>query len=151
MSHGNTKHGYCTRSGGMTRVYRIWAGMISRCETPSSSAYKNYGARGIKVCERWHVFENFLSDMGEPTPDQSIDRIDVNGDYCPENCRWETKKNQQRNTTRNVMLTMNGKTQCIADWAIEYGMKFTTLYMRITRSGMSIDEAVSKPIGRWSK
>lgn len=129
-----------------------WFGYVSpSVSTVKVGAYKNYGARGIKVCERWHAFENFLSDMGEPTPDQSIDRIDVNGDYCPENCRWETKKNQQRNTTRNVMLTMNGKTQCIADWATEYGMKFTTLYMRITRSGMSIDEAVSKPIGRWSK
>lgn len=110
-----------------------WFGYVSpSVSTVKVGAYKNYGARGI---------------MGEPTPDQSIDRIDVNGDYCPENCRWETKKNQQRNTTRNVMLTMNGKTQCIADWAT----KFTTLYMRITRSGMSIDEAVSKPIGRWSK
>lgn len=147
---GLMKHGHSTRIHGMTRVYRIWAGMISRCETPSSSAYKNYGARGIKVCERWHLFENFLADMGEPGSDQSIDRIDVNGDYCPENCRWETKKTQQRNTTRNVMIEYNGVTKCITDWAPEFGLKASTLYMRIRR-GMSFDDAVKKKVGRWAK
>ncbi len=150
MSRGNKTHGHCIRAVGMTRVYRIWAGMISRCETPSSSSYKNYGARGIKVCERWHWFENFLADMGEPGPSQSIDRIDVNGEYCPENCKWETKKNQQRNTTRNVWIEHNGVTKCITDWAPEFGLKPSTLCMRIYR-GMSFEDAVKKGVGRWAK
>lgn len=102
------------------------------------------------MCDRWHKFENFLSDMGEPSHDQSIDRIDVNGDYCHENCRWETKRNQQRNTTRNVMIEHNGVTKCITDWAAEFGLKASTLYMRIYR-GMSFSDAIKKGVGRWEK
>ena len=81
-----------------TSEYFAWRNMMVRCYKPWSHNYKYYGARGIKVCERWHKFENFYIDMGDkPSPDLSLERVDVNGDYCPENCKWATMKEQQNN------------------------------------------------------
>lgn len=96
LKHGNRRQ----RGGGTTsREYEAWCSMIGRCETESNTSYDNYGARGVKVCERWRSsFENFLADMGErPSPKHSIDRINVNGDYEPLNCRWVTREEQMRN------------------------------------------------------
>ena len=82
-----------------TNEYTIWGGMLDRCRRVNSKAYKNYGARGISVCQRWLSFENFYSDMGSrPTPLHSVDRVDNDGDYCPENCRWATAQTQARNS-----------------------------------------------------
>jgi hypothetical protein len=86
-----------------TKIYRIWAGMVARCTIPTASGYRHYGGRGIKVCDRWlHSFENFFADMGEFKEGMSLDRIDVNGDYAPENCRWIPKSAQGWNTRRSV-------------------------------------------------
>src|SRR5689334_18118340 len=94
-----------------TRVYRIWCWMLGRCNDPKS----RYAKRGIRVCERWRVFESFLQDMGEPpTSNHSIDRIDNNGNYEPGNCRWATRREQARNTSTNTFLTHNGETLTIA-------------------------------------
>lgn len=91
-THGHTKKGQSTE-------YKAWSNMISRCTNSNTTYYDNYGGRGISVCDRWLSFENFLSDMGlKPSPKHSIDRIDVNGNYEPSNCRWATMNQQARNT-----------------------------------------------------
>lgn len=93
------KHGHAKRShkNKGTRTYYSWLSMRNRCINKNLKAFKNYGGRGIKVCKRWDKFENFLKDMGECPEDLTLDRIDVNGDYKPSNCRWTTVANQSRN------------------------------------------------------
>ena len=99
--------------------------MKSRCNNPNNNQYSDYGGRGIRVCERWSTFENFLADMGErPTPKHSIDRIDVNGDYCPENCRWATKEEQNNNKRNCILVTYNGKTQNFKQWCKELNLPY---------------------------
>lgn len=94
MSKIKTKHGM-----EKSKTYRVWAAMKKRCKNPNSKWFHRYGGRGIKVCERWHRFENFLSDMGEQPKGLDLDRIDNNGGYSPENCRWTTRKINVRNST----------------------------------------------------
>lgn len=116
------------------KIYHIWRGMINRCYNPTSESYCIYGKRGIEVCERWrgeHGLVNFLADMGEPTTEQSIDRIDVNGNYEPSNCRWATMKEQANNKRNNKYITCNGLTKTVAQWADETGIKAATLHYRL--------------------
>lgn len=133
-THGMTK----------TRVYKAWLGMRARCGNPRQTAYSYYGGRGIKVCERWSVFENFLADMGEPGVGLTLDRIDSNGNYEPSNCRWATKAEQTRNQRKSVRLTMNGKTLTQTEWAREVGIHSKTISMRL-RAGFSDEEALTAP------
>jgi hypothetical protein len=91
-----TKHGHA-KPGNRTRAYQCWDGMRQRCSNPNCPAYPNYGGRGIRVCDDWEIFENFFADMGHPPRGRSLDRIDVNGNYEPSNCRWATILEQARN------------------------------------------------------
>lgn len=99
-----TKHG-CNSFGIRTKEYSTWRGIKNRCLNANDLVYKHYGGRGIKVCDRWlESFENFLEDMEQaPSPEHTIERIDVNGDYCPENCKWLERKYQQRNTRQTKL------------------------------------------------
>ncbi|MCK0507933.1 hypothetical protein [Aromatoleum anaerobium] len=107
-----TRHGH-SAGGKVSGTYVSWTQMIQRCKTETNPQYPLYGGRGITVCESWMSFDNFLSDMGERPERMTIDRIDTNGDYEPNNCRWATQKEQQNNRRNNRLLTAYGKTQTL--------------------------------------
>lgn len=132
--------------GGYTPEYSTWNGMITRCINPKAISYKYYGARGITVCERWRRFENFFADMGKrPSSEHSLERIDNNKGYSPENCKWATEAEQHRNFRTNRMLTFNGKSMCLVDWAKHLGMPKGRLNDRINKLGWSIEQAFTTP------
>jgi hypothetical protein len=114
----------------------VWRQMLKRCHNPRDKYWHRYGGRGITVCERWLVFENFFADVGpRPTESYSIDRIDNDGNYEPGNVRWATSSEQARNSCTTVNVTMNGKTKCILEWSQELGIKASTLYARFAKYG----------------
>ncbi len=123
--------------------------MLQRCYNPKHDAYPDYGGRGIAVCTRWlgkDGLANFYADMG-PRPDgHKIDRIDNDGPYSPENCRWATEAQQQRNTSRNVNITWDGRTMCAKDWAKEKGMSYQTFLYRVEVWGVEL--AMTEPVRR---
>ena len=133
----NTKH-----SLRHTRIYRIWLLMKNRCLNSKYYLFKNYGGRGITVCNEWkNDFVKFYDwSMNNGYNDTlTIDRIDVNGNYEPSNCRWATKLQQQRNTTRLRKITYKNETHCISEWAEILGLEYNTLYYRFRRNNYSED------------
>lgn len=123
-------------------THSSWRSMKLRCNNKNQKAFRIYGGRGIKICERWDKFENFLCDMGErPSSHHYIDRIDNNGNYCAENCRWATRIQQARNKRNNLVLVVNGRKKTVADWADEIGVKAKTIKARLRR-GDSPQEAI---------
>jgi len=157
LKSGNTKSCGCVRKEtfnnlkhGMakTRFYTIWNGIKKRCNNPKYIEYKIYGGRGIKVCKSWNKFENFRDDMLESYLEHqknndytSIDRINNNGNYCKENCRWATMKEQNNNQRTNRLITYKGKTQNIKQWADELEINYNTLFWRI--NNWSIQKALN--------
>jgi len=114
-----------------TNTYRVWVNMKGRCSNKNIQCYKNYGGRGIKVCDRWMKFENFLEDMGEKPNNLSLDRINVNGDYEVNNCRWATNKEQSRNMRNNSYVTYKGKRFLVIELAETIGITPYTLRKRL--------------------
>ena len=135
--------------GGKTRLNNIYSGMKARCYNSNLWNYKYYGLIGIKVCEEWknnyQAFKEWAINNGYKD-NLSIDRIDVNGDYSPDNCRWATDKEQKNNTRRNHYITYNGKTQSMKQWAEELNISYTVLRARLNRSKWSVEKAFTKPI-----
>lgn len=138
-SKGNTKHG-----DRYTRLYGIWRGIKERCNTPSCSTYKNYGGRGIKVCDEWLdylSFKNWALENGYKE-NLTIDRIDVNGDYEPSNCRWVDYFVQANNTRWNHFLTYNNETLTITQWSRKQKISVSTIYRRLNK-GLDICEVLA--------
>jgi len=143
------KHGHC-KNNGMSSVYGIWASMIQRCKNKNNNQYNYYGGRGIKVCQRWLKFENFLKDMGEKPKEKSLDRINNNGNYCKKNCRWATIEQQVSNKRNNKLFTFHNRTQCVSFWAREYGIHLQTFWRRI-KLNWSIEKILNTPIREIKK
>ncbi len=126
----STKHGHATN--GISPTYHTWAGMKARCNNPKHSSYSTYGKKGISVCKEWDNFSKFITDMGVKPIGKSLDRIDYNGNYCKENCRWATYKEQSRNKSNNHFFTINGETKTVAEWAEINGISYSSMFERIT-------------------
>jgi hypothetical protein len=125
-----------------TREYKVWCAMRDRCTNPRATHYADYGGRGITVCERWmHSVENFIADMGLCPDGLTLDRIDVNGNYEPGNCRWATTTEQARNRRDSIRVEYCGKTMHLADVAEATGVPYKRLLYRVKR-GMAADDAV---------
>jgi hypothetical protein len=143
----NYKHGLATAP-----EHQIWTQMKVRCNNPKNKGYKNYGGRGIKVCERWQKsFADFISDMGQrPSPNHSIERIDNDGDYEPQNCKWATYTEQANNTRNNHFLTFNGETLTINQWARKLGIDRRVLTSRLIR-GWSVERVLGEKLHKIRK
>ena len=128
-----------------TPMHTIWSSMIGRCQNPRSRSYAHYGARGITVCPRWELYENFLADMGERPPGTSLDRIDNNGGYEPENCRWATKSEQQRNKGNNRVLVVSGYRMTLTEASERFGVKVATIWKRL-EAGWPDERAALAPL-----
>jgi hypothetical protein len=127
--------------------YKAWSAMKRRCNNSNQTGYERYGARGIVYASRWENFEKFFEDMGpKPDPKMELDRINNDGNYCKENCRWATRREQTRNrggkrATR--LYTFEGKTMCIADWAKEVGISSQSMQKRLNNK-WPLEKAFSK-------
>jgi hypothetical protein len=143
----NYKHGMAG-----TRFHRIWKQMRGRCFTKTNRAYNSYGGRGINICDKWLEFDGFKEDMYEDyllhlsdfgKVQTSIDRIDVNGGYCKENCRWATVREQNLNTTRTKRYEYAGKNLTVTEWAEELGINYRIIYARLKHGKMPLDKVFS--------
>lgn len=143
-SDAHTTHG---ESRVVTTEYASWCHMRSRCFNPRDPNFAGYGGRGISICERWQSFECFLTDMGRrPSSDYTVDRRDVNGNYEPDNCRWLTRAEQNRNRRDNVNLTFNGVTKCLEEWSREIGRTSDCIAWRLRR-GWPIERVLNPGYG----
>lgn len=134
-----------------TSTYACWQNMRARCTDLSRESFRNYGARGIKVCERWESFDDFFADMGEMPRGHSLERTNNSGNYEPGNCVWATRKTQNRNTRRTLLVSFEGSTKSLAEWADEMGCKYMTLYNRIKVYEWTLEESLGTPIGTRRK
>jgi hypothetical protein len=140
-----TKHG-----GSYTPEYGVWTAMLSRCSSPNDRAYKNYGGRGITVCDRWRLFANFINDVGyRPSNKHTIERTDNNGNYTPDNVVWATRLEQGLNRRNNRRLSANGMTMTIREWTDFLGAPKHSISKRLSR-GWSTERALFAPrTDRW--
>lgn len=127
-------------------LFRVWKAMMDRCYNPKDKRFKHYNGRSITVCQKWHSPKAFISDMFPSyKPGLQIERLNNNKGYCFENCSWVTYTQQQRNKTNNVLLTYNGETKCIGEWAEITGLTYGTLWDRIKVQGWPTERALTTP------
>lgn len=137
-----------------TKEYQVWKRMKARCYSPCNKNMGNYQKNNIVVCDRWkNNFDNFLEDMGHiPNKDYSLERINNKKDYEPSNCKWIHKSEQSKNRSSVKIFFHDGEYKILKDWARHFGIKYTTLYHRIYRNGLSFEEAIQKdPYNRMIK
>lgn len=142
--------------GGLTTQhpseYRSWEKMHDRVRDKKHHRYKNYGGRGIKICRPWYKFKNFLADMGpKPHPSYTIERIDVHGDYEPSNCRWATRAEQYRNTTRSVMVEWKGERIWLKDLCSRFNIPRRIVYGRFKQMGWPLERALLTPVKKYKQ
>lgn len=154
LREGHTRSCGCLsrKSNGMsgTRIYNVWCGMIGRCYVESNSIYDYYGGRGIQVCDEWRDFNKFYLwavDHGwsEDSYDLSLDRVDPDGDYCPENCRWVDKLTQANNKRNTSYITVRGETRSVSEWARYVGISYRTIRSRLVY-GWNEEDAIFTPV-----
>jgi len=143
----NTRRHGATAGGKATTEYHAWLSMVKRCTCPKNKSYRNYGGRGIKVCERWSDFVNFLADMGKKPDGLTLERIDNNKGYSPENCKWATLKEQARNRRITTFMTHDGVTRSRPEWAEIMGITNSTIRSRMEK-GWSVHRALTEPVQR---
>lgn len=147
VSGNNKTHGMSN-----SKFYHIWSGMKARCYNQNAGQYKDYGGRGIKMCDEWRnnfmAFYRWAITHGY-SDGLSIDRIDVNKDYSPENCRWATDYVQSNNRRNNIVLEYNGESHTMSQWAEKLGIAKQTLKDRIRRYGWSVERALTEPVRHW--
>ncbi len=143
----STTDAVTTHGMSKTRTYSTWRSMRERCLSETNKSFHRYGGRGITVCDRWvKNFKTFVLDMGEKPTGMSLERINNDKGYSPDNCRWATKREQDRNKSTNRFIEHNGERLCVSDWAAKIGISHKTLHYRIVVSGWSHGKALT-PIG----
>ena len=144
MRKGHIIHGHGVGNK-RSPTLRSWDAMRTRCLNKNNPDYKWYGAKGVTICDRWQYFKNFLADMGERPLGTSLDRIDTNGNYCPENCRWADKNTQARNRRCSTIVEFNGQKKSLADWADDLGIGYRCLQTRLSKLHWSVEAAFTTP------
>lgn len=131
-----------------SKLYRHWKSMIYRCSRPNNRAYKWYGGKGVRVCAEWQTYDGFKKWVLETRPNETytVERIDVNGDYCPDNCKWIPIEKQANNRTSCVMISYNGSTKNLTEWCKELGLDYKLVHNRMTKLGWSFEKAISTPL-----
>lgn len=151
LTSGNTKScgcyhdsGFQNRKHGMrkSKEYGIWFAMRARCNKPQNKGYADYGGRGIKVCEKWSIFEEFYKDMGPRPEGSSLDRIDNDGNYEPENCRWATPKEQSNNQRSSLLIQHMDETMTLKQWCEKLNLSYIKIYRKVQKQGIPFEEAI---------
>jgi hypothetical protein len=151
------KHGFAIRDKSNRRetIYLSWVGMRQRCNNSNNPDYRYYGGRGIRHCKRWNTFDGFFKDMGKAYyqfkkqyGEATLDRVDVNKDYSPSNCKWSTRREQSNNRNYNRLITYKGKKQSAGKWVVELSLPITArnLYKRIFTRGWDVERAMTQPL-----
>lgn len=142
LEHGHTRYGGVRR---LSPTYNTWSNMKRRCLDEDHDSYSDYGGRGIAFQESWYDFQSFLADMGERPPGTTLDRIDPNGDYCKNNCRWATQQQQLLNRRNTPMLTVRGITKSLYEWSLESPIAYQTIWNRVFRHNWDHERAITQP------
>lgn len=139
------------RAGRRHPLYRIWAGILRRCDNPNEAGFERYGGRGITMCERWRDYVNFKQDMADGyASGLSIERINNAGNYEPGNCRWATASEQARNRRSSFMITYRGETRTVIEWGEVLGIPWARIQQRIKKLGWPVERAMTEPSRGWA-